>query len=638
MRPQSNAVFHRYEPTPPRRPAPRPSASRGRWQARLFCRLGVSSAALYRAQFLAATWNVDAADVLLSHGIISPAAYRDEVARQTGCRPGADRMSLSREALRVPPRRWLDCPSLLPVCGDDSQAALNVQAVPAQVIDDIAHARGERRSRIALITRQSLIDALIAQGGRRFLHAATWRLRRRRVGQSAADGVALWQMLYLLAFAGVVAGAALIHFRDTMTLLSAMLSLIFLVTVVLRLIAAVQLAGRKLRAAGRAWRPTIADADLPRYTILVPLFREAEVLPALVANLRALDYPATKLDIKLILESVDTETIAAARAMDLPGNFDIIIVPDGQPRTKPKACNFALEFGTGDLAVIFDAEDRPEPDQLRKAAEMFAAALTEVVCLQAKLNFDNAMENWLAKQFTIEYTSLFWGILPALDMLRLPIPLGGTSNHFRIGALRELGAWDAFNVTEDADLGMRIYRAGWRCKVLDSTTWEEAACQPGNWLRQRTRWLKGWMQTYAVHMRQPAALRGELGVGGFWAFQGLFAAVVISTLAHPLFYILLAYDAAHGGFMRQAESLLGLQFWAIATFNLVAGYGAAIVLGVVSLRARGVAGLLPQILLIPVYWLCISVAAWRALYQLITNPFYWEKTQHGISKVPRKAS
>jgi cellulose synthase/poly-beta-1,6-N-acetylglucosamine synthase-like glycosyltransferase len=173
--------------------------------------------------------------------------------------------------------------------------------------------------------------------------------------------------------------------------------------------------------------------------------------------------------------------------------------------------------------------------------------------------------------------------------------------------------------------------------VLDSTTWEEAACQPGNWLRQRTRWLKGWMQTYAVHMRNPRGLRAELGRGGFVAFQGLFAAVVLSTLAHPLFYILLAYDGGFGGLFHGAESLLGQKFWGIATFNLVAGYGAAIVLGVVSLRGRGVAGLLPQILLIPVYWLCISVAAYRALYQLIADPFYWEKTQHGISNVARKS-
>jgi len=635
MRLQSGALFHAYKASPPELAPSLPAPRTGRWQARLFWRLGVSSSDLYRAQFLAATWKVDAADVLLSEGTVSVRAYREAVARLTGCAVGAIDGSIGDTARSVPPVRLIAMAGLLPVAGADIDGALNVQAVSAHVIDDEAQALGSLRGRIGLITRQDLIDMVIAQRGRGLLRRATWRLRQIRPGESAADGVALWQMLYLLAFAGLVTGAALISFRDTMTLLSAALSLVFLVTVGLRLIAAVQLAGRKWRAGQREPLPGIADVDLPRYTILVPLFREAGVLPALVANLRALDYPAPKLDIKLILESVDTETIAAARAMDLPGNFDIITVPDGQPRTKPKACNFALEFATGDFAVIFDAEDRPEPDQLRKAVTMFAAAPPEVVCLQAKLNFDNPSENWLAKQFTIEYTSLFWGILPALDMLRLPIPLGGTSNHFRMGALRKLGAWDAFNVTEDADLGMRIYRAGWRCKVLDSTTWEEAACQPGNWLRQRTRWLKGWMQTYAVHMRDPRRLRRELGLGGFWAFQGLFAAVVISTLAHPLFYILLVYDTAHGGFMRQAESLLGMHFWAIATFNLVAGYGAAIVLGVVSLRARGVADLLPQILLIPVYWLCISVAAWRALYQLITNPFYWEKTQHGISKVPR---
>lgn len=636
MRSQPNIAFHGYgvEPAPL---AELPKPPDARWQARVFWRLGVSSRELYRAQFLATTWKVDAGDVLMADGVVTPGTYCDELARCGGFASGTalERLHLTGRAVHEPPYRCLETCAPFRVRGAGVVAVFNVQATPAHVIGHVAACPQGRGGRVVLLTRQDLIDLFIRQRGHALVRAAAWRVRGLRPGESAAEGVATWQMLYLLVFAGLVAGAAVVSFRDTMTLLSAALSLVFLVTVVLRLMAAVQLAGRVRRVAAREPPWVIADADLPRYTILVPLFREAGVLPQIVANLRALDYPAPKLDIKLILESVDTETIAAARAMALPGNFDIITVPDGRPRTKPKACNFALEFATGDFAVIFDAEDRPEPDQLRKAVEMFARLPPEVVCLQAKLNFDNADENWLAKQFTIEYTSLFWGILPALDMLRLPIPLGGTSNHFRMAALRELGAWDAFNVTEDADLGMRIYRAGYRCKVLDSTTWEEAACQPGNWLRQRTRWLKGWMQTYAAHMRRPRTLRKELGIGGFWAFQGLFAAVVISTLAHPLFYILLAYDSVYGGLLREAESVVGLHFWAIAAFNLVVGYGAAIVLGVVSLRARGVAGLLPQILLIPVYWLCISVAAYRALYQLIADPFYWEKTQHGVSKVAR---
>jgi len=639
MRPQPTGLFRRYRPSPAPLPARLPPPARGRWQSRLFWRLGVSSGDLYRAQFLAATWKVDASAVLLAEGVVTPRSYCDALTDACGfaAKVSVENLALTDVASRVPPRRWLQTRAPVPVRGDGVATALNVEALPAHVVEELGGALGARAGQTALLTRQDVIDLLIRQRGRALLRGATWGLRRLRPDQSAADGVALWQMLYLLAFAGLVTGAAVISFRDTMTLLSAALSLVFLVTVLLRLTAAVQLLGRTWLFRHHAALPAIADADLPRYTILVPLFREAEVLPELVANLRALDYPSAKLDIKLILESVDTGTIAAARGMALPANFDIIVVPDGQPRTKPKACNFALAFATGDFAVIYDAEDRPEPDQLRKAVAMFAKAPRDVVCLQARLNFDNATENWLAKQFTIEYTSLFWGILPALEMLRLPIPLGGTSNHFRMAALRDLGAWDAFNVTEDADLGMRIYRAGWRCKVLDSTTWEEAACQPGNWLRQRTRWLKGWMQTYAVHMRNPRGLRVEVGRGGFVAFQGLFAAVVLSTLAHPLFYILLAYDGGFGGLFHGAESLLGLQFWGIATFNLVAGYGAAIVLGVVSLRARGVAGLLPQILLIPVYWLCISVAAYRALYQLIADPFYWEKTQHGISNVARKS-
>ena len=109
----------------------------------------------------------------------------------------------------------------------------------------------------------------------------------------------------------------------------------------------------------------------------------------------------------------------------------MLVVPDGKPRTKPRALNYALQFATGDYLVIYDAEDRPDPDQLRKAAGRFRDAPREVVCLQARLTFDNASENWLSKQFAIEYASLFAGILPMLDAARLPLPLGGTSNHFR---------------------------------------------------------------------------------------------------------------------------------------------------------------------------------------------------------------
>ena len=283
---------------------------------------------------------------------------------------------------------------------------------------------------------------------------------------------------------------------------------------------------------------------MPRYTVFVPLFKEVEILPHLAKALAELDYPPAKLDIKIVLEAVDAATIEAAAKLAFPGNVDLIVVPDRQPRTKPKALNYALQFATGDLAVIYDAEDRPEPDQLRKAATVFHHASADVACLQARLDYFNATENWLSRQFTIEYCTLFRGLLPLLSRFGLPLPLGGTSNHFRIGVLRALGAWDPYNVTEDADLGMRLHRAGYRVETLDSTTYEEACCQTYPWLKQRTRWLKGWMQTFGVHMRAPLSTLRETGLAGFLAFHAYFAG--ISSPRSPILCSTSCSPTTHG--------------------------------------------------------------------------------------------
>jgi len=350
------------------------------------------------------------------------------------------------------------------------------------------------------------------------------------------------------------------------------------------------------------------------------------------------DYPPAKLDIKIVLEAVDKATIEAASRLDFPGNVDLIIVPDRLPRTKPKALNYALQFATGDLAVIYDAEDCPEPDQLRKAATVFHRASPKLACLQARLDYFNANENWLSRQFTIEYATLFRGLLPLFGRFGLPLPLGGTSNHFRIGVLRELGAWDPFNVTEDADLGMRLHRAGYKVETLDSTTYEEACCQSVAWVKQRTRWLKGWMQTFGVHMRAPWATLREIGLTGFLAFHAYFAGIIVSSLAHPVFYVLLAYDAVQGTLFRRGAGLNDDILLAIALLNFIGGYAVNLVLGALSLRGTRHRGLRPHVIFIPVYWLFVSAAAYRAVWQLIRAPFYWEKTEHGVSSQLKPAA
>lgn len=242
----------------------------------------------------------------------------------------------------------------------------------------------------------------------------------------------------------------------------------------------------------------IADAALPPYTVLVPLYREATVLPTLVSRLSALDYPRDRLQILLLIEADDAETLDAAVTCATDPRFEIVVIPDSVPKTKPKACNIGLARAVGEFCVIYDAEDRPDPDQLRKAALAFRLSPQRVVCVQAELQYWNPWTNWLTRCFAAEYATNFSMTLHGMDRYRLAIPLGGTSNHFRTDALRALGGWDPYNVTEDADLGIRIARRGWDVRMMVSVTEEEANARLGNWLRQRSRWIKGYLQTWLV--------------------------------------------------------------------------------------------------------------------------------------------
>lgn len=373
----------------------------------------------------------------------------------------------------------------------------------------------------------------------------------------------------------------------------------------------------------------LADDDLPTYAILVPMFKEPEVLPILASALRRLDYPLAKLDVKIVLEESDTATIEAAKALRLEGIFDIVLVPASQPQTKPKACNYALQLTQADYVVIFDAEDQPEPDQLKNAVVTFRKSPANTACLQARLNYYNAEENWLTRLFTTDYSLWFDLMLPALDHLKLPIPLGGTSNHFRTDVLRELLAWDPFNVTEDADLGIRLAQKGYRVGVINSTTFEEANCRVGNWIRQRSRWLKGYMQTWLVHMRNPWRLWRMTGTRGFLAVQLFIGGTVAAALLNP---ILWAVFLAWLGFRWSGLGELYPPALAYASLlALVLGNIACVYLSVIAPLKRRRFRLVAWGLTVFGYWVLTSIAGYKALGQLLTRPFYWEKTEHGIS-------
>lgn len=374
----------------------------------------------------------------------------------------------------------------------------------------------------------------------------------------------------------------------------------------------------------------LRDEDLPIYTVLVPMFREPDVLPILANALRKLDYPTAKLDIKIVLEEGDQETIDAAVALGLEGIFEIIKVPPSQPQTKPKACNYALRFARGDYLVIFDAEDKPEPDQLKKVVVAFQQAGDKVGCVQCRLNYYNRDENWLTRLFTLDYSLWFDLMLPGLEKLGVPIPLGGTSNHFRIDVLRELHAWDPFNVTEDADLGIRMTQKGYGVRLVASTTFEEANVSQTNWIRQRSRWIKGYMQTFLVHSRRPIHLMrtiGPLGVLGFVFFIG---GTMLSGLLNPIFWGIFAAWLITK--TTAFDHLFPPVLLYLSLFNLLAGNGMFIFLMMLAPFRRNWLELTPFSLTVIWYWALMSISAWKGAWQLVTRPFYWEKTNHGLSK------
>lgn len=371
----------------------------------------------------------------------------------------------------------------------------------------------------------------------------------------------------------------------------------------------------------------LADRDLPTYTILVPLYREALVLPRLVEYLGRLDYPAEKLDIQLLMEEDDTTTQEACRALDLPPQFHPVVVPDSQPKTKPKACNYGLYACQSELLVIYDAEDRPEPDQLRKAVAAFRQLPERVACLQAKLNFYNQRHNLLTRWFTSEYSVWFDLFLPGLTACRWPIPLGGTSNHFKVPVLQQLGGWDAFNVTEDCDLGIRLHKQGYLTAMIDSTTWEEANGNFLSWFRQRSRWVKGYIQTYLVHMRHPLRLLRQLGPSSYLSFQMTIGGAVACFLLNPIYWLMtVLWFATHSALI---SSLFPAAVYALGIFCLLVANFVFVYVAVVGCLNRRYYDLVKYSVLTPLYWLMMSWGAYKAAAQLITRPHYWEKTDHG---------
>ncbi|WP_082502626.1 glycosyltransferase family 2 protein [Methylobacterium sp. Leaf100] len=586
---------------------------------------GVDPAALAKAADRARAWGTDGASALLASGTVTEEAYYRALAAELGTPFLADAIPLGPGA-RYPESVVAGVAPLLP-----GAPAAFVLAPRGAAIAEVLGGRSPMGRMPALTTPRALREAVFsanpagiaaAAADSLQVHRPDWALKARPMGPT-------------LAIAGLIAGLAVVAMVELPPTL--VVGLWTAVQLVLLAMVTLRVAAVSVEAEGVAADACLADADLPVYTVFVALHREAAVVPRLTAALSAFDYPAAKLDIKFVIEAHDAETAAALAAAALPPGAEIVVVPPGLPRTKPRALNCALPLARGTCLVVYDAEDVPDPGQLRAAAALFARSDPRTACLQGRLVIDNQRDGPLPKCFALEYAALFDVLIPALAAWNVPIPLGGTSTHFRTHILRAVHGWDAWNVTEDADLGLRLARAGYRVGDLPSSTFEEAPARPGAWLHQRARWMKGFIQTSFTHGRQPRETFRQLGAFGTLAAIALVPGTVVCALAYPFLMGHAAYRFVFAG----VEPVAG--FWSnlptgTAVTVFVSGLLAMLLPAALGCVRRGWWDLLPYVPLMPAYFLLVSAGAWLGLVELVLAPDRWNKTEHGLSRSSRSGA
>jgi cellulose synthase/poly-beta-1,6-N-acetylglucosamine synthase-like glycosyltransferase len=556
-------------------------------------------------------------DQLLSEGKITEEAYYRALASHLGCQYYCGDPPFARSFDAVKGLRCGVAP--LESHGLGPRMVIAPRAKFVQRLIEATHSGAIRSGSFAVTSPQRFASLVRAHHGSELLDVALGRLPGSLTAREGMTGL----QIVAVGMAAILALALGVADFDALEAVSSgILWLIFSAVVMLRSMAAV--------ASGPEIHPLeLTDDELPSYTVVVALYRETSVVEDLVKAIDAFDYPKSKLDIKLVVEQRDVETLGRIVELRLPARYEVVVAPSGEPRTKPRALNIALSTVRGELVVVYDAEDIPAPDQLRLAASYFAADKA-LDCLQARLAIRNHSESWLSKLFAVEYAILFDVINPGLCALNLPIPLGGSSNHFRIRSLVGVGAWDEWNVTEDADLGVRLARFGYRVKALDSDTWEEAPYELGNWFRQRVRWQKGWMQTFIVHSRRPIFFWRDLGPRRAVAATTLIVGALCGCLFWPAFAVGTIWRALTVG---QGALSPWREMSDVFTYILaLAGVWTILLPVVVAAKLRRLNVTAGALLLLPVYYILVTAATWAAMLDLLLWPHYWAKTAHGRSR------
>lgn len=439
------------------------------------------------------------------------------------------------------------------------------------------------------------------------------------------------QMLYFIPSLILLVELLVVGLHTTLLILLAVITIVYFIDLLFNFFLIYQSFRKNPEITVDKKELELPNESWPTYTIFCPLYKEWKVLPQFIKAIKNLDYPPQKLQVLLLLEEDDQETVARAQSYTLPEYFQVLVVPHSYPKTKPKACNYGLGYAKGEYSVIYDAEDIPEKDQLKKAVIAFRKCSPEVICVQAKLNFYNPYQNILTKLFTSEYSLWFDLILTGLQSLKAPIPLGGTSNHFRTKSLLALRGWDAFNVTEDCDLGIRLTKGGYRTAVIDSTTFEEANSESRNWFLQRTRWIKGYIQTYLVHTRNPSAFFKKRTPLDYLWFQLLVGGKILAMFVNPLMWVItLVYFSFRPFLGPTIESFFPAPILYMGVICLIGGNFLYLYYYMIGCAKRGYFDLIKYSFLVPFYWIGMSIAAWVASIKLITQPYYWSKTKHGL--------
>jgi cellulose synthase/poly-beta-1,6-N-acetylglucosamine synthase-like glycosyltransferase len=579
---------------------------------------GVPEPVLSYAATLARRQQTDALDVLLSEGLVEEDVYYRALAQHIGApfltqfeidagaehefatKRGYARLGSNPEGLE-----WLFAPE-----GATLRRLLGLAK------------NGRLRKIFGVTTRRRFLEAIEWERLHRAALAAPYTVER-KFPEICARRALLGPSLLWAIVLNAVALTLLFAPNPMLALASALpLSGLFFLSVFLRLFACA--ASHEAVTS----TPRLGDAELPRYTLVVPLYREARVASQLARAIDKLDYPRAKLDVIFVVEREDRETAAALREHAPRAPHRILAAPDGEPKTKPRALNIAKDFAEGALLAVYDAEDLPEPGQLREAASLFATLPSQVACLQAMLAIDNGDRNLLTAHFALDYAALFEVFNRGLGEMETPIFLGGTSNHFRFEALEAVGFWDAYNVTEDADLGLRLARAGYLVKTFRSRTFEEAPVTLKALFFQRTRWLKGWMQTALAHCRAPRGLFDDLGPRRTLAALGMFTGGFAAPLLGPWLALVFLYRAVFGNLLAPqtwSELVLSTLWCSLTLFGAVAVIWPLLL----GMRRAELTRLWPALLATPLWHLMLSAAAWRALYELWDKPHHWRKTDHG---------